>query len=161
MLNYYNMKKTILLTCLIFGSVGTLCADVQKTLQIQSASGTTEVPVGEVVSLTFPDTQTMLLRTRDGEQTKISLSDIFSITLGEGTTSLLSLSQGELRVARLDADHYTFSGEAVHGARLIDAAGRLVQEVDGEGQVSLSLAGLPSGLYLVHVAGTITKILRP
>lgn len=160
------MKRRLLKVALLAGlmTVGSVqgWADGFAYLTVTQDGERVNYAVSDIQKIVFESSSTnMVLMMADGSSVRLPLSELSTLTFGDGTTADISLARNSQTGLKLEDGQLTVDMEEGGTVTLYDAAGKQVRSLRAKsGRNTLSLGQLPKGVYIVKVNGNSQKFLN-
>lgn len=123
---------------------------------INSASEKTSYAVSDLQKITF-DSGMVVITASDGTSTSVNISDISQMYFNTETADAINAL--EQAAIRFDGQTISFTGQATK-VSVYQPSGALVASGSDLQGSSISLAELPSGVYLVNIDGKGFKVIK-
>ena len=151
-----HMKKSLL----IIFFLGTVLAARAEWVVVQQDGTAAAVSHADVRRITF-EGGNMVTLMADGTQQSVPIADIDKCVFFAPTQTGISQAIAPQPAVHFSGDEMTITGTADGEAAVIAADGTVVQRGQAHGSVaSLSLAGLPKGVYVVKTLSGTFKIMK-
>ncbi len=150
------MKKLLFIISLL-AIAGTATA---QHMVVETASGNEVFTLENLKQITFDGTIVNIEQT-DGTTSSASMGDIERIYFGDHTSIADINAQGGDLVEYLSHDDIAINSEAGSMVTVYSLTGAqlLTRRIDTQGE-TISIAGLPKGIYIVKANGRTTKIIK-
>ena len=138
----------------------TLPVAAQHMLIEKNAGGNQVIDLADLKQITFDGIKVNIEQT-DGTTSSASMGDIERIYFGDHTSIADINAQGGDLVEYLSHDDIAINSEAGSMVTVYSLTGAqlLTRRIDTQGE-TISIAGLPQGIYIVKANGRTTKIIK-
>ena len=150
------MKK-ILLSLLMAAAATSAMADDYKYLTVETSSTTKEVELAKILKITFDVPASLVVVTTSEGQLTFPQKDMQKMFFTVEATAIQQLP-GKTKGLALRGTTLQAKGNGM--LRIYDASGALQRMANIEGEASISLRNLPTGVYIVNLGDETIKVKR-